>query len=263
MTDKPSVLQVGGSIDRAIKGDYHLDVALILKEAWQQTVKSRISINLGLFFTFTLGMIVTLLMSTNMGGIEAVVSDPQSFLLVNIVVTLVIWPFLAGVEMMGVLHAIGLKTEPKLIFAFLKRGSWVALCALLTSMLTNIGIQLFIIPGIYLAVALSLTIPLVVEKKLSPSKAIVISLQATRFQWFKIFSLYLALACALFVAILPVTILINTEAAVVGIIMFLFAFTYLAPLFFNVKGILYREIFGMQLHAVDGANTPSDDIFTA
>lgn len=263
MSEKISVLQVGGSMERAVKGDYHIDVKAVLEEAWQQTRKSRISINVGLMFTFILGIGVTMLLSSYLGGIELVMEDPQSFMIINIAVTIVIWPFLAGVEMMGVLHSIGLKTEPKLVFSFLKRGSWVAVCALLTSMLTSIGIQLFVVPGIFLAVSLSLTIPLVVEKKLTPMKAIVISLQATRFQWFKLFAIYSILAMALVVASLPIALLANSPTGMIGVIMFIFAFTYLAPMFYNVKGILYREIFGMQLHTAEGEQIKPNDTFSA
>jgi hypothetical protein len=210
-----------------------------------------------------LGVIVSLLISNAMGGIEQVIQDPQSTTLLNIVVTMIIYPFLVGVEMMGVFHAVGLKTNSKLIFAFLKRGSWVAVCALLTSVLVTLGMSLFYLPGIYLAVALSLTLPLVVEKKLSPIKAIVLSLQVTRFQWFKLLAIYTFLFLALFLSILPLVIIANTQFSVIGVMFFLIALTFLAPLFYNVKGILYREIFGMQLQAIDVPANQTSDTFSA
>ena len=46
--EKIPVVKVGGSVEEAIKGEYSLDVAAILKEAWQITLKSRMAINLGL-----------------------------------------------------------------------------------------------------------------------------------------------------------------------------------------------------------------------
>ena len=140
-----TVVKVGGSIEKALKGDYQIDVANTLKEAWEITQKSRASINLGLFFSLFIGMVVSFIASSFLGGIEAVLKDPQAFMLINIIVTLVIWPFLAGVEMMGVFNAIGLKTDFKLTFAFLKRGSWVAVCALLTSFLISLGFSLFFV----------------------------------------------------------------------------------------------------------------------
>jgi hypothetical protein len=119
------------------------------------------------------------------------------------------------------------------------------------------------LPGIYLAVALSLALPLVVEKKLSPIKAIIISVQVTRFQWFKLFTIYTLLIVALFLSLLPLVILAETQLNIVGIMFFLFALTFIAPLFYNVKGILYREIFGMQIRAVDAKALPGNDSFSA
>jgi hypothetical protein len=261
--DEKKIVQVGGSIEKSLKGDYTLDVSSVLKEAWQLTLGSRISINLGLLFILVLGVIVSFLISNTMGGIEQVIQDPQSTTLLNIAVTMIIYPFLVGVEMMGIFHAVGMKTNSKLIFSFLKRGSWVAVCALLTSVLVTLGMSLLYIPGIYLAVSLSLALPLVVEKNLSPLKAIILSLQVTRFQWFKLLAIYTLLFIALFMSLLPLVILANTQMSVIGVIIFLVALTFIAPLFYNVKGILYREIFGMQLQASDVTPSQTNETFSA
>ncbi len=261
--EEKNVVQIGGSIEKSLQGQYSIDISSVLKEAWQLTLRSRISINVGLLFSLVIGVIVSFVISNMMGGIEQVISDPQASTLLNIVVTMVVYPFLVGVEMMGIFHAVGLKTNSKLIFAFLKRGSWVAVCALLTSVLVTLGMSLFFLPGIFLAVALSLALPLVVEKKLSPIKAIILSLQTTRFQWFKLFALYMLLILALFLSLLPLLILAKTQLSVVGVVLFLFGLTFIAPLFYNVKGILYREIFGMQLKAVDASTVQTTDTFSA
>ncbi|MDO6447238.1 hypothetical protein Q4493_15825 [Colwellia sp. 1_MG-2023] len=261
--EERSVLQVGGSLEKAVKGEYSIDVKAILAEAWSTTSKSRIAINVGLLFTLSIGVIITLIISNYLGGIEEVFQNQQSSALLNIIVTLVVYPFLVGVEMMGVFHAVGLNTHPKLVFAFLKRGSWVAICALLTSTLITMGITFFVLPGIYLAVALSLVLPLVVEKRFSPLKAITLSLQATRFQWFNLFALYLILFFLLIVASLPLLLLGDSSVGLLGGVITMFALTYVAPLFYNVKGILYREIFGMQLSIAKGSGNDIDTTFTA
>ena len=250
--DKKSIIQRGGSLEKAKKGDYTIDVQRILKEGWRNTMLSRLSINLGLLFIFVIAVIASFLTSNFLGGYEVIIADPQAAIILNVLVTLLIWPFMAGIEMMGVLHAIGIKTKPQLIFAFFKRASWVALCALLTSLLISIGLQLFILPGIFLAVALSLTIPLVVEKQMSPIKAIALSIEALRFQWFKIFSIYMVLVLALMISMLPMVIFASGSLAPVGGVIFFFSMSYLAPWFYNVKGILYREIFGIPLQVIAG-----------
>lgn len=261
--EKLPIVQVGGSIDTAIKGEYTLDVVAILKEAWQITLMSRLSINLGLFACLLIGIFVSMLASAPMGGIETVINDPQSVTFLNIIVTLVVYPFVVGVEMMGVFHSVGLKTRAQLVFSFLKRGSWVAVCALLTSTFVTIGLTLFYLPGIFLAVALSLALPLVVEKRMSPIKAITVCIQATRFQWFKLFSLYLLLALAVIISALPIAAAGASEFGFIAIAFFIFCLAYIAPMFYNVKGILYREIFGLQMQASSDKSDIISDTFSA
>jgi len=219
--------------------------------------------NLGILFSLFIGVIVTLIMSNYLGGVEAVFKDQKASAIVNIMVTLIVYPFLVGVEMMGVFHAVGLKTNTKFIFVFLKRGSWVAICALLSSSIVTMGFALFYLPGIYLMVALSLVLPLVVEKRLSPLKAIALSLQVTRFQWLNLFMIYLVLFFVLVGVFLPVVLLAKTSISLLGGVFTLFALTYLVPMFYNVKGILYREIFGMKLSLDKGDSINPDANFSA
>ena len=247
MPEKITIVQVGGNIESALKGDYQINVQAILSEAWQQTLKSRLAINLGLLFSFVLGVLVSYIVSSYFGGIAEVIKNPEATMLLNIVVTIAIWPFIAGVEMMGVLHAVGMKTDVKTTFAFLKRASWVIICTLFTSVLTNLGFQLFIIPGIFLVVTLSLTVPLVIEKKMSPMRAIILSVQSLRFKFLSLFSLYFILFMSLIVLLLPIVLLIESSFIPLGIMIFLFGISFLAPLFYNVKGIVYREVFGISL----------------
>ena len=135
--EKDQIIQVGGDLDSALKGQYRISPKAVLKEAWQKTQNTRKPINLGLVFIAVLGMMVSLGASQYFGGIEKIWEDQNhdALNLINLLVNIVIWPFLAGIEMMGVLHAVGLKTQPKLIFAFLKRANWVILCALISSIL--------------------------------------------------------------------------------------------------------------------------------
>lgn len=251
LPEKITIVQVGGSIERALKGDYQIDVKAILTESWQQTLKSRLAINLGLLFSLLLGMLVSFVASSYLGGIENVLADPQAGMLLNVVVTVAIWPFMAGVEMMGLQHAVGMKTNAKMTFAFLNRASWVVLCALFTSVLTSIGFQLFVFPGVFLAVTLSLTVPLVIEKKMMPMKAVILSIKALCFKFFPLLSLYSILLASLIVMMIPFLLLLESSIAPLGIVIFLVGISFLAPLFYNVKGIVYREIFGIGIATDD------------
>ncbi|WP_159820861.1 hypothetical protein [Colwellia sp. 20A7] len=247
MPEKITIVQVGGNIESALKGDYQIDIRAIFTEAWQQTLKSRISMNVGLLFSVLLGMLVSFVGSNYLGGIEAVLADPEASMLLNVVVTIAVWPFLGGVEMMGVSHAVGMKTNVKMTFSFLQRASWVVLCALFTSVLISIGFQLLVLPGVFLAITLSLTIPLVIEKKMTPMKAIILSIQTLRFKFLSLLYIYVVLFLSLVLLFMPLALLIESSFAPLGIIVLLIGISFLAPLYYNVKGILYREIFGISI----------------
>lgn len=280
MPEKNIIVSIGGSVERAVKGEYSIDVKAVLTEAWQLTLKSRLSINLALFLVLVFGMIVSFIASSFFGGIEVLFKDAQAegsqaLQLINVIVTMAVWPFIAGIEMMGVYHAVNKPTHFKMVLSFLHRGSWVALCALLTSILISIGFQLLIIPGVLLAVMLSLTIPLVVEKKLTPVQAIILSVKALRFKVMPLLGIYLVLTMSLISLILPIALLIESSLAPLAIMVFLYGLSYLAPWYYNVKGVLYREIFGVfsdeKTPAIDLTNPTnkdtgqngSDDTFSA
>jgi len=261
--EKQSYIQIGGNVERAIKGDYIIDIKAILQEAWHKTLQNRISINGGLAFVMLVGMLISFLLIQYFGGFDYVYQQPQLLLMIQVVITIMTWPFLAGVEMMGVFHAVNAKTHVQLIFAFLNRASWVVLCALLTSTLINIGLQLFILPGLFLAVVFSLAIPLVIEKQLSPFSALLLSIKALRFQWFRILALYFILTMLVIFSLLPFILLAGNGVGIIGIVIFIFALSYLAPLFYNVKGILYREIFGIRIQHNSDISSLPDDVFLA
>ena len=280
MPEKNIMNSIGGSVERAVKGEYSIDVKAILTEAWQLTLKSRMSINLALFLVLIFGMIVSFIASSFFGGIEEVFQDAQAegsqaLQLINVIVTMAVWPFIAGIEMMGVYHAVNKPTNFKMVLSFLHRGSWVALCALLTSILISIGFQLLIIPGVLLAVMLSLTIPLVVEKKLTPVQAIILSVKALRFKVMPLLGIYLVLSMSLIALIVPILLLVESSLAPIAIMVFLFGLSYLAPLYYNFKGVLYREIFGVFSDEItpaidstnptnkDAGHNGSDDTFSA
>jgi hypothetical protein len=264
LLEEKSVVQVGGSVERALQGDYQVNVVAVLKEAWQLTQLSRSAINTGLFSVLLLGMLTALVISNYLGGFDVVLKDPTLSMILNIVVTLVIWPFLAGVEMMGVYHAVGLTSKPKLIFAFLKRGSWISLCALVSSLLISIGLQLFVVPGLFLAVTLSLVIPLIIEKRMTVINALILSIKAMRFQWLKVLVIYTSLAFALTLLIVPLVALSNSNFFIGALVLFFFGLSYLAPMFYNCKGILYREIFGMKMQtSATATTTVTDNTFSA
>lgn len=252
---KKRFVQIGSTPEKAVQGDYSIDVRAILTEGWELTKTNKQPILVGLLFVLLIGVIVTLGAAQYMGGIELVMQDNQKQVILNLLATVIIWPFLAGVEMMGISHSVGIKTRSGFIFAFLKRSAFIALTALIIASITSIGFYL-ILPGIYLAIALSLTIPLIVEKNMSPMAAILLSLKATRFQWFKLFQIFGLFLLLAITSLLPFALALPP---LIAMAIFMTCLFFLAPFYYNVKGVLYREIFGVRMEVIENKN--DKDIF--
>jgi hypothetical protein len=262
VVDKKTIIHVGGSIEQAIKGQYQLNIKAIFTEAWQLTLQRRRVINSALLIIFLLSLIVTQILISFLGGAETVLQSPVLTMALNILLTLFIWPLLAGVEMMGLLHSVAIKTRVGLIWSFMSRGSAVALCALMTSLLTSLGLELLLIPGIFLAIIFSLSVLLVVEKQLSPWQSIVTSIKSLRYSWLKLLQLYGFLAMLAVLSFLPVFLLRESPMVILALVLFFVVMSYLAPLFYHCKGIVYREVFGLQFEQLSAENMESN-IFNA
>jgi len=96
-------------------------------------------------------------------------------------------------------------------------------------LLVYLGMFLLLIPGLYLAVAYLLAIPLVVERGLAPWQALETSRKAISQHWFKVFGLFLLLGLITLVSAIPLGI---------GLV-------WSIPLFVIAMGVLYRTIFGV------------------
>lgn len=254
--------KVNTDLTSALKGEYQIDIKAVLNEAWQLTGQHRKVINLSMLIVLFVGALSMLLIINLLGGFEQVANDAQANLIMQLMITIIVSPLLASIDMMGVFHSVGLKTSPKLLTAYLGKASFLILCALISAVLTNLGFALLVFPGVYLVVSLNTVMPLILDKGLSPVKAIVVSIQATRFQWFKLFAIYFFLLVLMLAASFPMLLMANSSFGIVGLVLFVFALSYLAPMFYHSKGIIYREIFGTQYNKnVD--DSESNNTFSA
>lgn len=238
------------SIEEALNRGYNFSIGELLGEAWNKT-KGTKGIIWGGFIVFYGAMIAAclvlfLVMSVfgtlgalglaslggdSSGGMLAAGALGAILLIVlfSLALMAVVYPFVAGINMVGIRQAAGQPVRFAEVFSHFGRTLPLLLAAILMSILISIGYSLFILPGIYLSIALMLTIPLVVERKLPAWQAIVTSCRAINQHWFKVFFLYAALGIILFLSMLPLFI---------GLI-------WTFPMFIVAQGILYRTIFGV------------------
>ncbi|VXC92516.1 conserved membrane hypothetical protein [Pseudomonas sp. 8Z] len=181
---------------------------------------------------FGFGFIGLSAMGGSAGGGMAIAGFIGMFgaiILSSVVIVALMYPFLAGINMIGIRQAAGQPLHFAEIFSHFGRTLPLLVAGILMVIATNIGYMLLIVPGIYLQVALILTIALIVERRLSAWQAILVSCKAINQHWFKVFFLLLAMGILLFVSALPLGI---------GLI-------WTVPMFIVMLGELYQRIFGV------------------
>ncbi|MDX5373340.1 MAG: DUF975 family protein [Pseudomonadaceae bacterium] len=222
------------TIAEALSRGYDFRIGELLGESWQR-VKGIKGIVIGGFViyyaalfavSFVLGMLLGLFGLLN----EA---DPLGMavgqLIISMLAAALTYPFLAGLNMVGIRRAADQPVSFNEMFSHFGRLAPLLVTAILMMLLVYVGFLLLIIPGIYLSVAYMLAIPLVVERGLSPWQALETSRKAISQHWFKVFGLFLLLGLILGLSAIPLGI---------GLI-------WTIPLFVVALGVLYRIIFGV------------------
>lgn len=230
---------VGGSLESGIAGEYDFVISEVLKEAWDKTYGLKGSFWLAAIL-LGIGMII---ISSVLGmALGASAFDPNAMptpeemtgffaqqMMIQLIMMVILAPFMTGMMMMGVKRSVDRPVSFKMMFGYFSVAVPTIIAVLLTTILTWVGLLLLIIPGLYLAIAYGLTIPLVGDKKLSAWQAMEASRKAITKRWFKFLGLYIVMMLIVLVSIIPLGI---------GLI-----WTY--PMFMAVIGILYRDIFGV------------------
>ncbi|GAL19259.1 probable proline and glycine rich transmembrane protein gene in bax [Vibrio maritimus] len=107
------------------------------------------------------------------------------------------------------------------------------------------GIVSMILPflSMYLSLAFSQSILLICEKKVPPLQSLLLSLRAVNKKIFVLSGIYLLLVLMF----------------IVGAMFYGIGLIFVLPFFFHVKGILYREMFGITLKIVATEDNGSSD----
>ncbi|GAB3018148.1 hypothetical protein GCM10027098_11340 [Bowmanella dokdonensis] len=220
---------LGGSLEHALAGEYKIDLRALLKEGWALSNTNRwVMVQAVLLLvSLTIVGVLAYLKLAEIKGIEP--TDPQFLMLAELGWIILSAPLFTGLIMMGINNSVGGICKPEQLFHFLPRTLVLALTALMSGLLVELGMMLFILPGLYLMVATSFSLPLVVEKGLTPAKAIFVSIRVINHKWREFLLLYCLFGCLFFLSIIT----------------FGLALFWVAPFYYAVKGLLYRDIFGI------------------
>lgn len=146
--------------------------------------------------------------------------------LIQLVITA---PLMAGLFMLGVKRAAGLPVNAFMVFHYFPKTLTLFLAYLLMMLLISIGLVLLVIPGIYLAVAYALVLPLLVDKNLSIWQALETSRKGLTPCWFRF---------------LGYGILGFIIAGISAIPLFI-GLIWTLPWLYIALGIIYRDLFGV------------------
>lgn len=155
---------------------------------------------------------------------------------------LLLAPVVAALELMGMKQALGQSISGQELWQCMRLWSRLALLAVLVSMVVSLGFLLLVLPAIYLYVSLSLANLVMIGARATPLQSMAWSLRAAYHHWWTIFGVMVVAGIAFVIA-----------GVTFGV-----ALPWLAPFAFILRGILFRELFGLRSAAVP-PQTPSTD----
>ena len=241
---------LGGDLQKSLTEGYTLDFKQLFKDSFMLTrkhflpliVASLVTISIvALFYIFTIEALAEL-------------SETKQTMVNFFFSSFIITPLVAGLQMMGVHHSIGIKSRAQDLFNFFKIIMPLALSSMLINMLVfavslalstlfgDIGLQLSIIVMLYLNMTFCMVYPLIAEKRVSAQIALKLSFKLVNKNLLQFTYLFMFLGLLAVLALLPS-----------GLGMFLFI-----PFYFNIMGIVYRQMCGVGVVATDVSDEDDD-----
>jgi len=227
-----------GSVEKALNGQVDFSISAILKEAWRLVRGSKLIIVGGIVCMYVAifgvsmltGIAVAMLMPVMAGSSTSMIIGVGLQFVIQLLMMAIMYPFMAGLFMVGIRRSAGLPVSFSMIFGYFNRTLPLLILNVIMTILVIIGFFLLVLPGIYLTVSYILAMPLLVEKNLSPWQALETSRKAVGKKWFKVFGLFFLLWIIVVLSMIPLGL---------GLI-------WTAPLGFIAVGTLYRNMFGVE-----------------
>lgn len=234
-------------MERSLTQGYRLDIRGILQEGWTQTRVHGFGLLLAIAGVVAIWLLLTQVMAAPyLAGDE----EQDLSLLLSLLITVLISPMTSALDMLGLQQSLGVRARAGQVFDFFRHfvrlGSLSLLSTLCTSLfgplfaLLGLPVTLALVPSVLLGMGLIFSVPLVLERGVSPLQAILLSLR-------------------LFIRGLPTLLLLH------GIMFVLFflalipmglGLIWVAPLYYNIKGILYRDLCGIGVEVTEKPASP-------
>jgi len=237
LTDPSVASSDYGSLETALSGDYELRPIETVKEAWAGLKGFKTTFWLAGLVYMAIFVVVGLVL----GGLSFLAAD-SSFAIVAAILEqllsmLILGPLGAGFYMLAIKFSVGSRIEVGELFKYFHKTIPIFLMTLLMYVTVIIGFILLIVPGIYLLIAYSFAIPLMVEKNMGPWEALNTSRKILTHKWFNMFGFSFVVAGVM---------IVGTLALVVGLL-------WAIPLCALAFAYLYRDIVGVETSTISGA----------
>lgn len=239
-------MRIGGTLEQSLSQGYRLDLQGVLNEGWQQTRRTGFGLALAIAGVMAIWILLSNTLLTPYVAREG--GDMDMALILSLLVTVIMSPMTSSLDMLGLQQSVGVRARPSQVFDFfrhfLRLGSLSLLGSLITSLfgplfeLLGVPVMLAFIPSALVGMGLVFTVPLVLERGLSPAQAILVSLKLFARGWPSIVLLHGVMLALFFLALIPMGL---------GLI-------WVAPLYFNCKGILYRDLCGVAVEVTEVAS---------
>ena len=255
MEEQPQFEIQGGSLEKSLNGETQLDLKAIAKEAWDLSKNTKTAVLHGVLLLFLIAIIFAWVLQSMFGITDLSVVPPQMMISLKVAGIIVTTPIIATMFLLGISHSVGIKPRFLSILKNVMGSVLVILLALLLAAMSDVGSfvgsQISVLLGLavlfYINLATGFSIMLLVEKKLAPSQSVVQSFKVFHKYWIPLSTFYIVYYCCLFLGALSLG----------------FAYIWIIPFFINMKGILYRELFGVKVRSVKNQPNPDETVFHA
>jgi len=240
MTEKsPESITLGGDLERALREGFRLDLKTTFRDAWTLSFGAKAGFLLASAFVFAL-MMLLIQLTRYCSWLD--MNSPAVSFLVNAFLAAVLSPVSGGLDMMGVRRALFSPIRVGMLFDYTGRAASLIQCSLLMSGckggLVSLAMHLHLTDstsGLLLLMfntCMLFTIPLVLERGLSPARAMLTSFRLFLRGWPHLLMVSAVLTTLFVLAMLPLGL---------GLI-------WMVPFYWIVNGIIYRDVCGVRMH---------------
>ncbi len=214
---------------------YGFTIGGLLKEAWAKTKGVKATVWAGSAVMYLVLIILVacgalFMPSYQNSGDGMSMAGVLSDLIFQLITNALSVIFSAGLIFIGIRRVAGEAISWKMVFKGFPMAGKLIVAAILQTLLVGIGFLLLILPGIYLTVGYAMTIPLIIDRKMTPWQAMEASRKAIHGEWWKIFGLFIAVGLIFLVSALPLGL----------------GFIWTWPMFIVLGALVYRALFGIE-----------------